>query len=88
MENDYEEKEREREYNFSFIEELDENNTWLLDRIREEDGTTFLLLQKAKEDVFILSLAGLKQVASELVEKYRELLIQAYPYYIARHFHR
>ncbi len=88
MENDYEEKEREREYNFSFIEELDENNTWLLDRIREEDGNTFLLLQKAKEDVFILSLAGLKQVASELVEKYRELLIQAYPYYIARHFHR
>lgn len=88
MENDYEEKEREREYNFSFIEELDENNTWLLERIREEDGNTFLLLQKAKEDVFILSLAGLKQVASELVEKYRELLIQAYPYYIARHFHR
>ena len=83
MENDYEEK--EKDYTYSFIEELDDNNLWLLERIREEDNRTFLLLQKAKEDVFILTLAGLKNVASELVGKYRDLLIQAYPYYIARH---
>ncbi len=74
----------ENNYNFNFVVELDENNEWLIEMIKEEDYKTYELLVKTKANIFILYFKGLHGLANELVNKYKALIINAYAYYLAR----
>lgn len=74
----------ETEYNFNFIVELDSNNPWILERIKQEDCETYELMLKAKKNIFILNFIGLLQLAEKLTKKYKDVLISAYPYYLSK----
>ena len=72
------------EYDFNFVVELDNNNKWLIEKIKEEDIQTYEVMKKTKANIFVLGVAGLKTLAEELVIKYKEVVVNAYPYYLAK----
>lgn len=75
----------ETPYDYNFIIELDENNKWLIENIKNEDKDIYSLLEKTRKNVFELLFRGILDTAEELIVKYKLLLVSAYPYYLTKY---
>ena len=69
-------------YDYDFILEMEKNNEWLITKIKEEDESTYVLLEKTKENVFELIFEEKEDLVKDLVQKYKTLLVCAYSYFL------
>lgn len=73
---------KENFYDYDFILEMEKNNEWLIKKIKEEDESTYVLLEKTKENVFELIFEEKEDLVKDLVQKYKTLLVCAYSYFL------
>jgi len=71
-------------HSYDFLIEIDENNKWILEKIKEDDPKTAALLDKTRMNVYMLFFQGYDELAHQLIVKYKELIISAYSYYLLK----
>jgi hypothetical protein len=70
------------ESTFDFVTRLDENNPWLMEMIKNHDEKTYEMLTKVKANIFMLQFFDEKALVEKLSEKYKEVLVKAYAYFL------
>ncbi len=67
---------------FDFVTEIEEKNTWLINQIKENDENTYKILIKVKADIFMLQSLGENELAHQLTQKYKSVIVSAYAYFL------
>ena len=69
---------------FNLVIDIEKNNTWIIDKIKETDENTHNVLKKVSANVFMLHSLGETELAISLAEKYKTVIISAYEYFLKK----
>lgn len=67
---------------FNLVSEIEENNEWIMEKIKQSDKSTYEVLTKVKANIFMLQTLNENELAIRLSEKYKNVIVSAYVYFL------